>query len=71
MGTLKVCHATGEGLGLGVGFVTGRYGASAWRPPNRPVRGYMSSTTHCHKAKTDHGVTPNLRIGVLMAISWL
>jgi hypothetical protein len=30
LGTLKVCHATGEGLALGVGFVTGRYGASGW-----------------------------------------
>jgi hypothetical protein len=28
LGTLKVCHATGEGLVLGVGFVTGCYGES-------------------------------------------
>jgi hypothetical protein len=28
LGTLKVCRVTGEGLALGVGFVTGCYGAS-------------------------------------------
>jgi hypothetical protein len=42
-GTLKVCRRTGEGVVLGVGFVTGCYGASGWHPPNRPLRVVSSS----------------------------